>query len=221
MARNRVKRGTGNTGGGETIPDGNKAVDSGMEGSNDGAERTTDASNDGATKFRIIDPTAGDGDASGSGDANGDKPKRKHGIDNRTGAHHKRKTAAENLAGIESLLLSIHLMTAGILKCPELVIDDKFAGLLADAIRRVASHYDAAFISEKQQAWVNLAMVGGGGYGVRLLAIRNRLAKEAKPAGPKPVEFPSANAPKARAANAAAGGFTPSDIFGREGPKDD
>lgn len=96
----------------------------------------------------------------------------------------------KNLEGIESLLLSVHAMGAMILSTPELALEQSEAKSLANAISQVSSFYSYGIISPKTMAWINLAMVTGGLYGTRIVAIRNRVKEESKQKKqtPKPFE---------------------------------
>ena len=105
----------------------------------------------------------------------------------------KEKKTPVHLAGLESLLLSVHAMGAAILKVPELTIDPKEAHVLAEAASNVMQFYPYA-LDEKTTAWVNLGMVAAGVYGTRALAFHNRMRQERipkispPPAGPVPVQ---------------------------------
>ncbi len=92
-------------------------------------------------------------------------------------------------------------MGAAFFSAPELVLAPAEARALSDATAAVAAHYDA-ILDPKTAAWLNLAMVAGGIYGTRAMAIWGRKKQEEPKRGPAPVaEFPQAK----RAANGSPG----------------
>jgi len=72
-------------------------------------------------------------------------------------------------------------MGAAMLKTPELVIDEKEAKMLCDAIQEVNAAYDLPMISPKTMAMIDLTMALGAVYGPRVITI---MAKS-KPKGPQ------------------------------------
>lgn len=103
--------------------------------------------------------------------------------------------AQSNLADLESLLLSLHLMGASLLRVPELELDSDECKRLSDAIRNVAQHYSFS-VDPKKMAVAQLVMCAGSIYGPRILAatihkskktvIEPSVATESKK-GPQPV----------------------------------
>lgn len=69
-------------------------------------------------------------------------------------------------------------MLAAALQAPEIAITTDEAAAVADAVAKVARHYDAG-LSDKAADWGNLALVAGAVYGPRILAYRYR--SSAKP----------------------------------------
>lgn len=85
-----------------------------------------------------------------------------------------------------------HAMLAGIVKAPELELDESEAGQLAVALSTVNAFYHVE-VAEKTMAWVSLAMVAGTVYGSRLVAIGARRREErgatrARPVNAAPVQ---------------------------------
>jgi hypothetical protein len=110
----------------------------------------------------------------------------------------------------------MHVMAAAFFQAPELVLAPAEARALSDATAAVAAHYDA-MIDPRTAAWLNLAMVAGGIYGTRAMAIWGRKKQEEPKRGPAPVaEFPQPKRQAANGAPAPAAGRppNPSDIFG-------
>lgn len=82
-------------------------------------------------------------------------------------------------------------MGAAFFAIPEIAIDETEARALADATAEVAKHYD--FLPDpKTQAWLNLAIIAGGIYGMRFWVIWN---KPVQPAQPAPSIVPGTAAP--------------------------
>lgn len=136
----------------------------------DPIEITADSGPDTIAGFPVANPADADGGPADSGNA----PKRRG---RKPGTKNAPKEKASNLAGLESLLLSVHVMGSTLLKIPELAIDQKEAKLLADAIQGVAEHYPMV-IDPKYAAIANLVMVGIGIYGTRVFAYSNRIKRE-------------------------------------------
>lgn len=87
---------------------------------------------------------------------------------------------------------------------------------MAEAIVKVSEQYDHA-MNPKVLAWVNLAMVAGGIYGTRVVAIRARLAAESKAKGAgRPVVNIEDRRPVGAQGKAAEQSvmLNPSDVFG-------
>jgi hypothetical protein len=80
---------------------------------------------------------------------------------------------------IGGLLCGIHAMAAQILKTPELELDKDEGQKLGDAVQEVAKQYNHV-INPKTAAWIQLCVVSGGIYGIRIAAIRIRETRERK-----------------------------------------
>ena len=77
--------------------------------------------------------------------------------------------------GIESMLLSVHMMGAALLKTPELNLEKSEATRLATAMHRVAEFYELE-AAAKTVAWVNLLSSAGSIYLPLFIALSNRKA---------------------------------------------
>lgn len=133
-------------------------------------------SNVGGIPVEQFDASATGNGSAGTGSAD-EQPKRKRGRppgsrNSGTGTAAPSKGNV-SVKGIEALLLSIHQMCAMILKAPELMLAETEASALATAIADVARYYPTNF-DGRAVAWANLAMVAGGLYGTRALAIYAR-----------------------------------------------
>jgi hypothetical protein len=108
--------------------------------------------------------------------------------------HHKagKASSAPSLEGIESILLSLHLIAAKITHIDELELSEEESKRLSDALSRVAVLYDIE-ASEKTLAWLNLALCCGSIYGTRMMAysLRTRTEEESKKKGSPVLHFPS------------------------------
>jgi hypothetical protein len=60
---------------------------------------------------------------------------------------------AENLIGLESLLLSVHMMGARMMDIPELEIDEAESKRYAEAVKEVAKHYNLAIDPKHMAIW--------------------------------------------------------------------
>ena len=122
-----------------------------------------------------IDPGSA---ASADSGTDGTEPKRRRGrppgSKNRT-----TKEAATDLAGLEALMLSIHLGMAAILKAPEFMLDGEEAKRLAVASKNVARHYNLEG-SQKAMDITALIVVALGIYGPRFAALSMRRKDEKK-----------------------------------------
>lgn len=135
-----------------------------------------------------------------------------------------RKSASEtkgDVSGIESLLISIHLMGAVALKQPGLALNEVEAKRLAVAVQQVQAQYPFV-IDAKTQAWINLAAIGGMIYVPRFMAVAgaSKAARKSKGANqpsqsegavPTPAEVMAASpsvAPNHK------GPLTPAQLFG-------
>jgi hypothetical protein len=104
-----------------------------------------------------------------------------------------------NLAGLETLLLSVHAAIAAVSHIPEMRLDANEARVLAKATADVMAHYPLAF-SPKQVAWCNLVMTASGIYGTRAIAYSARMRAERDAAkrklGPSVVEERASSRPE-------------------------
>lgn len=78
-------------------------------------------------------------------------------------------------------------MLAAISRTPEFALSEDESKRMASAAADVAKHYNIA-ATEKQMAWLNLAMCGGSIYGPKFFAAKSRMRDEAnsrkKPVSP-------------------------------------
>lgn len=150
--------------------------------------------------------------------SDGTEPRKRRG--RKPGTKNKPKETSDNLAGIESILFSIHAMGAAITHTPELALSMEEAHLIADAAQKVAENYPLV-VDPKTVAWINLAMVLGTVYGTRIIAIGARHKEERKkrpiPISGNPVGQAAQQQPKPN--GTAAAGVVPS-MFSFEAPGD-
>lgn len=74
-------------------------------------------------------------------------------------------------------MLSTHAMLSAALEVPELELEEKEAGAIAQSLVEVQRFYPVG-IDEKTLAWINLITVLGGVYGTRYAAVRVRKKRE-------------------------------------------
>lgn len=141
---------------------------------------SSEPEDDGGNVIPFVEPSSVEGNASGS-DTRSKRRGRPRGSRNLTSIKQEKQVSTD-LSGI---LYSLHLMGAAILNVKELQLDKEEAKNLGDAVARVNSLYDGLILSEKQLAWVNLAMVGGTIYGPRFVAYSQRMKNEKKNTQPK------------------------------------
>ena len=106
-------------------------------------------------------------------------------IDRRTKAGRTTGVASEEGAihlgsskvSLTDLLLSLHQMGASFFDVAELELDKDEAKKLSDSIQNVSKYYAVNF-NPKHVAIAELAVIAGGIYGVRFVAIKRRLDKE-------------------------------------------
>lgn len=86
---------------------------------------------------------------------------------------------------LSSILFSLHLMGATILKTPELALEEKESEQLGKAVARVNAEFGGMVLDPKTAAVVNLLIVAGGIYVPRVIAVANnrKNAKAEKQAG--------------------------------------
>jgi len=139
------------------------------------------------------------GDAPGLGDTDPDAPfgrfpdgtprKRRARAGTGNSAANATTTKTSDLAGIESLLMSVHMMGAIALKSPSFAISELEAKRLAKAVAEVQAQYPLV-IDAKTQAWFNLAAIAGIIYVPRVIAVANT-AKAAKIASKRAPQAPA------------------------------
>lgn len=145
---------------------------------------TSGDSGDGNSGGLIIDPgdipdpdnlgtVGGSGGSSGS-DAGSAVPKRRG---RKPGSTNKGKGAALDLAGLTNIIAGFHTLLAAVTRAEELAIDEEEAAALAKASANVARHYNVE-VAAKTTDWINLAIVAGGVYAPRVMAIRMRMGSE-------------------------------------------
>lgn len=130
------------------------------------------------------------GNATGAG-----RRTRRGGIDRRTreGRALTRESATEEKESVHlskldlaDVLLTVHLTLSEFTKVPELEIDKDEADTLSDATKELAKFYNVSF-DPKKVAIFNFCLALGKVYVPRAIAVKNRMATQAKP---KPVELP-------------------------------
>lgn len=139
----------------------------------------------------VIDPASipdldgsGGGSVAGDGSVSGSAPKRrgrKPGSTNRSSA----KGAPLDISGLGNIILNFHMLISGITRAEELLLEKEEADKLAEAMGKVARHYNVE-VAAKTTDWINLGIVAGGVYVPRFLAIRIRTAAN-KASNPKPM----------------------------------
>lgn len=137
----------------------------------------------GIAGFETVDP-ASIGNGSGNADGNngsGEPVKRGRGRPAGSGGAKagSPKKAQGNLKGVEGLLLSLHMMVAGMAKAPEFAINEMQAQEMAKAIDAVTDEHLSA-LDPKTMAYVNLAIVMSGVYGSAYYRFSSRKEKERK-----------------------------------------
>jgi hypothetical protein len=96
-----------------------------------------------------------------------------------TNSERSTEKAQTNLADLDGLILSAHLMVAKILSVPELELDEKESEKLANSIRNVAKHY-TAILDPKKIAIFELTCCVGSIYGPRAIAIYKNTERKPK-----------------------------------------
>lgn len=94
-----------------------------------------------------------------------------------------KSTKKEVSADLTTLLYSIHTMGAIVLKTPEFALDEKEAEALGRAVANVNEQFGGIVVDPKTMSLINLAIVAGGIYVPRAVAVINN-RKNAK--APKP-----------------------------------
>lgn len=130
-----------------------------------------------------IDPVTATGESTGESDA----PKRRGRPKGSRNSAFGKQSTKEVSQDLTSLLYSIHLILSKSLKVEELELDEEEAKQLGAALARVQKEFGVGIIPPKVAALINLAVVGGGIYVPRVIAITNnakRQRDEKKAAGP-------------------------------------
>ena len=86
-------------------------------------------------------------------------------------------SAPKKLVSLETAILSLHDMAAGIFQIPELCLSEAEAKTLNDAVLDVSKYYVSSF-DPKKVAIFNLATCMGGIYATRVMAYRHRVGME-------------------------------------------
>lgn len=132
-----------------------------------------------------FDPATHGVKADGSPSRNADGSfRRKRGA----GATRKANTSSApplSIEPIKNLLLQIHVGLAQATKAPELALYDMEAENLGAAIVHLSAQYGGK-IDPKAEAWLRMTIVAASVYGPRVIAVRNRQAKERAERRPKP-----------------------------------
>ncbi len=121
---------------------------------------------------------------SGNGSSAGEPVRKRRG--RKPGSINAKKGETISVDGLASIIFSAHAMLAGITHSQELMLDPTEATQLAQATANVSRHYGVA-MAAKTVDWINFAMVAGGIYGTRLIAIRMRRQYERAGNHAKPV----------------------------------
>lgn len=102
------------------------------------------------------------------------------GSTNKPRAAAAKTSSASDIAGIEFLLVSLHMMAAEATKSKELILSPVEAKLYAEAVAKVQDHYGVVIAGEAM-IWTHLGAVLISIYGPRAYAIRARIAQEVNP----------------------------------------
>lgn len=142
--------------------------------------------------FEVTEP---DTEPIGNTDRGTGRRTRSGGIDRRTkagralagkSADEEKESVHLSKLDLAEVLLTVHLTLSEFTKVPELEIDKDEAETLSDATKELAKFYNVAF-DPKKVAIFNFCLALGKVYVPRGIAIKNRIAAEAKP---KPIEVP-------------------------------
>lgn len=175
--------------------DGGPTGDDGANGVEFTGTGTGDPANDGTDGRTIFGGTGaggsdlGDSDDNYSRNADGSFKYNKDGTRRRRRGAGKRPIGASpraapgpkaslSVGGLESLLYSVHMMGATMLKTPEIELTQGESQQMATAIANVAKHYPTTVIDPKIVDWGNLIMCLGMAYGPRVYMIRERVQQE-------------------------------------------
>lgn len=151
-------------------PDGDKFA--GIEfGKPTGGDSASDAGR-GTGGIERIDPATLGGGITDPGD--GTSPKRGRGRPKGSGGKSPAPQASNQLSvnGLESILLSTHMLLATVAKQPAFVIDATEAKALATAIKAVQDQYPVTKIDAKIAVLIQLGATVGMVYGPRIVAIK-------------------------------------------------
>jgi hypothetical protein len=137
-----------------------------------------------------IDPATATGEYI-PGQSGEDAPKRRgrpRGSKNYAGGKQSQKEVSSDLT---TLLYSIHLILSKSLKIEELELDQDEAEQLGKALARVQKEFGVGVIPPKVAALLNLAVVGGGIYVPRVVAMANNAKKNKAEKPPQVINMPS------------------------------
>ena len=163
------------------IVDGNRSDAESTTGESDGIDRiaTNGADGDDASEYgdspNYVDPATATATGTGdSGTGTGKRRGRKPGTKNKP----RGTSATQATADLSGMLFTAHLFMAKMLKSEIMEITKEESEELSSAITRVTQLYDVALLSEKNWAFLNLAMVMGNIYGTRLMVISKQSKKK-------------------------------------------
>lgn len=88
------------------------------------------------------------------------------------------ETTSLDVQGVEKILLSTHMLLAGIMKAPGMVLTEMEAHALAEAAINVQRHYPQFQAAQKTIDWVNLGTIVVLTYGTRIAAASKRKRDE-------------------------------------------
>ena len=161
--------------------DSNRSDAESVTGESDGIDRIAANGSDGddsseyGNSQNYVDPAtataAGTGD---SGTGTGKRRGRKPGTKNKP----RGTSTTQATADLSGMLFTVHLFMAKMLKSEVMEITKEESEELSSAITRVTQLYDVALLSEKNWAFLNLAMVMGNIYGTRLMVISKQSKKK-------------------------------------------
>lgn len=160
--------------------DGNRSDAESATGESDGIDPIAANGSDGddsseyGNSPNYVDPATATA-TSDSGTGTGKRRGRKPGTKNKP----RGTSTSQATADLSGMLFTAHLFMAKMLKSEVIEITKEESEELSSAITRVTQLYDVALLSEKNWAFLNLAMVMGNIYGTRLAVISKQSKKKA------------------------------------------
>jgi hypothetical protein len=175
MARTKRKLDTTAT---EPIGGAGAAVD-GIDVARDGG---ADSGESGSGAAGYINPASVAADNDSDNNPAGEPGKRKRGR-----PPGSRNTAAAtkpaDIGGVEKILFGIHMVLGNII-APEFGMPKEECTEMAKAIQDVNRHYNIKLLDQKTADWFHLTQTVAVCYGVRIMAVRERYARERRPLQP-------------------------------------